>query len=283
MLVLPMMLWAQGQGVQLGLHGGAGQWHSDRAAGSWVPEMGLDARYIVRWRVRPYTQLGLHTGLEASYFTSKLSGDFSNQYTRTDYLGNKIEYTTSATVAEQHTNIGLTIPVLFAFQTHGFALNIGPKLLWVAYSNYQRTVSKASIDAYYPAYGVHVTDQPSTGQIATPLTLSGQGSAKNLQVLLSAELGYEWQIGDPYERFNEHYIGIQLYANYGLWSLQTSADEAMVSVSPIVTPSANPQIQIGSIQGMGSPLSYMSCGLRIYYTIQTVDYSSRGWHRFHGK
>jgi len=275
------MLMAQGQGLQIAIDGGAEKWQQDKASGQFAPEAGLEVRYLVRWRVMPNTQLGLYTGLGGTYSKSTLEGSFTNQFTRQDYLGNTIEYTTSAAVSEQHRNIQVSLPVLFAFQTHGVALNIGPKLLWLALDNYQSTLNSATIDAYYPAYKVHVINQPSTGHIDVPSTQQGTGTSNNLQLTLSAELGYEWQLGNPYSRDYEHYIGVQLYANYGVWSASFNTNQPMLSVAPISSASASPQITVGTIQGLGSSLSSISFGLRLYYTLQTVDYRGRGWHRWH--
>ena len=113
-----------------------------------------------------------------------------------------------------------------------------------------------------------------------PKTLPLKGKSLTFKVKLTAEAGYEWQIGNPYSRYNEQYIGLQLYANYGLYSWSEHTEDPFLSVGAITTASPSPQVSIRSIQSI-SPLAYMSFGVRCYYTIQTVDYPGRGWHRYH--
>jgi len=98
--------------------------------------------------------------------------------------------------------------------------------------------------------------------------------------MVSAEIGYEWQIGNPYHRFKEQYVGLQLYANYGVWSWTEHSDAPFLSVSAITGATSNPQITTQSISSTASQLNNLSIGLRLYYTIQTVDYPGRGWHHY---
>jgi len=71
---------------------------------------------------------------------------------------------------------------------------------------------------------------------------------------------------------------VQLYANYGVWSWSEKESEAFMAVDAI-TPGTYPKISTTSMQSATS-LGYMSFGVRLYYTIQTVDYPGRGWHRW---
>jgi len=175
--------------------------------------------------------------------------------------------------------MGLELPVLFAFQAHGFALNIGPKLLWILQDQYTQTIDEAHVIAYFPQIGVTVPDADPTGRIETPYTRQGKGSLSPFHVLLSAEIGYEWQIGNRYSKFNEQYIGIQLYADYGLWSQKKQNDDPFIAVTPIQPGQTAPTITIGSIFQSDKALNYFSAGLRLYYTIQSVDYPGHGWHK----
>ncbi|MCQ2311657.1 MAG: hypothetical protein MJZ64_07920 [Paludibacteraceae bacterium] len=281
LLCLPLGLWAQGQGLQVALQGGAAGWQIENGTHTWSPEGGLDLRYIMRCRVGRYTQLGLHAGVGASYSAYKLKGDLTDHFTRQDYLGNTIQYTTSAHAEEKHQAVGVSVPLLFALQTHGATVNIGPKLLWLAYDRYDQTVDHADIVAFYPAYGVPVHNQPGTGIMDTPYSQSGRSANSTIHLLLTAEIGYEWQLGNPYSRYSEQYIGLQLYANYGLCSWGNRAGEPFMSVSSI-TATQGPQITTTAIQ-QSSALAYLSLGVRFYYTIQTVDYPGRGWHHYRAR
>jgi len=274
-----MLLLAQGHGLQVAPRGGVTTWLGGSEVKSDLsPEGGLDLRYTVRWRVMRDVQVGLYTGVSAGYSHSTLRADLYNQYDRTDLYDLHIQYTTTASVEEKHRQLGVELPILFALQAHGFALNVGPKLLWMAMDSYDQTISDAHIDAYYTEIGVHVTDTRATGLLPTPAHRTAQGTLPKVNMLLSAEIGYEWQVGNWYSKKKEQYVGIQLYANYGLWGLNSSKD-AFLSVTPSAGDNQLPKIAIGSISSANTPLNYLSAGLRLYYTIQTVDYPGHGWHQ----
>ena len=55
----------------------------------------LDLGYIWYAPV-PKADLGIRTGLLLGYGASAIGGGFSQQFTNTDYLGNQMDYTTSA-------------------------------------------------------------------------------------------------------------------------------------------------------------------------------------------
>ena len=101
LLCLPQLLVAQGQGLQIGLQGGIGGRQAGGDACTWSPEGGLGLRYLARWRVAKQTQLGLYAGVGATCSSFRLEGDYSSQFSRQDYLGNTLEYTTSAHAQEQ--------------------------------------------------------------------------------------------------------------------------------------------------------------------------------------
>jgi len=238
----------------------------------------LDIGYVCRWRVMRDVQIGFKTGLGLNYASTKASADLSNQFDRTEPFYNiPIHYTTTAHAIEQHSQLGLELPLMFAFQAKGFALNIGPKLLYMAMDKYSQTIDTAKITATIA--GVPIPDVEVIGRIKTPYTQQGSNALSPLHVLLSAEIGYEWQIGNHYSKKNEQFIGIQLYADYGLWSLNNKTSDPFIAVTPIQPGQTAPQITIGSIFQSESALRYFSAGLRIYYTIQTVDYPGHGWHK----
>lgn len=277
-LSISLSIFAQGQGLQIAPKGGLTQWMGKDVHGRIAPTAGLDLSYIVRWHVGRETQIGFRTGLGVSYASCTLTADMHDCYERVDYYSNTIEYTNSASAQEQHKQLLLEIPVLLAFQTHGFAIHVGPKLLWTAYNPYNQTVNEAHIVAYYPRYGVPVPDEMPTGRLITPYTHTGTKGLPTLTLALSGEIGYEWQLGNRYSHFAEHYIGLQLYADYGLKNLALPNQEAFLSVAPITAAHQTPPVTVGVIAG-STPLHYLNVGLRLYYTIQSVDYSARGWHR----
>lgn len=278
-VLLPIGLWAQGQGLQLALKGGISQWTGKDIQAQLCPMGGLDLGYTIRWRMGNDTQLGLRSGLGFAYATSQFSATLSDQYSRTDYYSNTLQYTTSASATEKHQQLQLDIPVLFALQTHGFTIHLGPKLIYIASDRYTQTVDQADIQAFYPRYGVTVRNTAPTGRLVTPYSTSGSQGLPSLTLALSGEIGYEWSIGERYSRKSEQYIGVQVFVDYGLKSFLPPTQEAFLSVAPITAARQTPAVFVGTIAAANS-LNLFSAGLRVYYTIQSVDYPGRGWHRY---
>jgi len=272
-----MLLMAQGQGVQIAPKGGIAMWKGSGVKSSLAPVGGLELGYTARWSVMRDVHMGFRLGAGASYAAPQLTADLQDQYDKQDYMGLQLQYTNTANVKEKHQQLNVEVPVLFAFEAHGFAINIGPKLLVVMSDKYTQTVNSANIDVYFPEYKVTVHNEAPTGLLQTPYERSGNNTLPKLSVLLSAEVGYEWAVGNRYSRKNEQYIGVQLYVDYGLWN-QRPTETAFLDVAPITGPYQQPTVTVGTIPA-AQKLNYLSAGLRFYYTIQTVDYSGRGWHR----
>jgi len=279
-LALSLGVWAQGQGVQIAPKGGVSRWSGQDVQTKWAPMGGLDLGYIIRWRLGEYSQMGLRTGAGLSYTTSQLSTTITDQYTRLDYYDkpHTLEYTCFARTQEQHKQLQVDIPLLMAFQTHGFTLNIGPRLIWMAYDKFTQNVDSAYISAYFPKYGVTSYNEPETGRLDVPYTNTRKNGLPTLSLALSAELGYEFCLTGRYTKKNEQYIGFQLFADYGVFNIVTPKQEAYLAVDPITGPNQKPAVTVGAI-APAKALRNINLGLRIYYTIHSVDYSEYNWHR----
>lgn len=278
-LLLPLSLWAQGHELQLAPKIGIAQWSGQDVTSKVGPVVGLDMHYIHRWPVTEEIQLGLRTGLGLNYTSSQLSGSYTRRFSQWDYMGNTINYTAVVNASEQHKQFLVDIPVMASLLSHHISANLGCKLLWFAADNYTQTVERALVDAYYPRYGVYVFNETPTGMLATPYTQTGKNSLPQLSLALSADVGYEWSLGYIGRKAYEHFVGVQLFLDWGIWNIVEPVQRNyQVVVDAITAPKQTPQVMVGSV-AEASNLHYFSIGVRGYYTIDFQSHRKSRHHR----
>ena len=97
-------------------------------------------------------------GLSLGYSGYGYRGNFEEQYTNTDFLGNKMEYTNTVVGAEMKvTQLNIEVPLMAVFRYEGFVFGTGLKFIMPgAANNYTQTMQEVRINAFYPQYGVTV-------------------------------------------------------------------------------------------------------------------------------
>jgi hypothetical protein len=142
-------------------------------------------------------------------------------------------------------------------------LNVGPRFMLPFATSSALTIRSASIDAYYPLYDVHVTDQLITGKLTTPYTLPHTAIIPRYSLLVAAEIGYEWSLS------GQSALGLQLYADVGVWNSagkNPAPITPLIQVSPITSVETPvPTVTVGDIAPMIKDLRYIDFGLRVYY------------------
>lgn len=226
----------------------------------------LDLGYVWYASV-PRAELGLRTGLLVGYGAAGTSGAFSQQFTNTDYLGNLMRYTTSAQLFSRSQMVSVEIPLMMALRVKGFTFNAGFSLQTLLWQHTCQHLTSPHIDAFYPAYNVHVTDELITGQ----LTASRQTSvyASGLPVVglgVCTEIGYDFALP-------KGYLGLQAFFSCSVCSNYRASDDIVIAVSSITDPvNPVPCVQVSNaLPSLCSSVRPLSFGLRLYYAFE--------WHR----
>jgi hypothetical protein len=159
-------------------------------------------------------------------------------YTQSTEVG-PVDYTIKADeVKETDRNIQLEVPVMFSLiHDNGLFFNVGPKFMIPVFTPYNQAISNNKntiVDAYFPDEKVHVMNDAVTGVLGDDqYKLSGtdNGVQFNINVMLTAEIGYEWILK------NGNSLGLGAYANYSVFN--TFKNGSTVS-DPIVDLSTAP-------------------------------------------
>ena len=283
-------LSAQTSMLSIGVRGG-GQTYLPTAAvgatGEVKPGIGgagaLDVRYTYYGSVASQVELGVAVGAGFGYGTTGIKGTNMDSYTNIDYLGNKMDYSIDATYSLKDQFAKVDVSLLLAMRFGGVTLNVGPRFMLPFAASSALTIRQSAIDAYYPAYNVHVTDLLITGKLETPYTEKHPSNISKYNLLIAAEIGYEW-------RLNQHALGVQLFAEAAVWSKQspiTNYQSPMISVAPISNANAPvPSVTVGSAESFVSGRRYIGVGVRAYYAfhiehIRIRHFKPRGDSRDH--
>ena len=286
LLMLPLLLWAQGQGVSVALRGGVTLYTGTTFKAQPAVSGGADIRYQCLWDCYHDMYIGLETGLGFGFNRAEFGGELSNQFTQQDAHGNELQYNVSAKINQISTSMQVDLPILFSAHIKGVVLNIGPSLHSGIIENFDQILKREQIDAYLPRYDITLHNEPMIGYVPeSELNKRETRFAPTLRLALSAEIGYEWAIPDYYTN-REHYVGLQAYAHYGVWALPTAGSEHVLYV-PAMKPidEQNPHakastLEIGNLCAIANRKAHpISLGIRLYYTLRGADYRAYGWHR----
>lgn len=262
----------------IGLRGGvASMLHNtiDGANGKWKPgfDVLLDLQYAHYWQKGDQPSYGILTGLSAGYVRSGVTSEAS--YTIPS--NGQLSYDINVKAKEYDGAVLLEVPLMFSMITNkGFFFNVGPRFQLPVFNHYKTTVDNATeknIVALFEKEGVKVDDQIVTGRADSEKGTNQTISKFNL--LLGAELGYEWRLK------NNNSFGLGVYANYGLFSLYKN--DAAGQILDITAPNGTSfgQVDINSItktytQGDGfkfgakNGLDFFDCGIKLNYSFNFV-------------
>lgn len=226
----------------------------------------LDLQYAHYWaKADDKCRLGLLVGLGVGYMQSGLKQSWNEQFTANTTDGDILYTITADEVKDKTGQVQLEIPVMFSMITPGgFFLNAGPKVLLPVYTPSTQTITNPNVDAYFAEEGVHVTNEVVTGVVsAEQQTLKSTTDNKmKLNVMLGAELGYEFQLRSG------NSIGLGVYANYGLWSMFKNSGDG--SVLELTAPDGGKMAQI-DVQSLtnaqASKMGYLDAGLKLTYNL----------------
>ena len=208
--------------------------------------------------------LGLRTGLDLGYQYSPYSAQFEHQYSNVDYLGNQMDYTTSGVMDITQNQLYASVPLMFALRSKGFVWNIGARVQMAMYQVGKQQLFNPLIEAYYPAYGVTVSNVLITGVVAeNQMVLPVEFPANALDIMAVTEIGYEYTF-----RRSKSAIGALAYFNIGIWnSFPEATGNPIIQVAPI-TDKNNPVPAVTVNNAYNALLtSYipMQFGVKLYY------------------
>lgn len=255
----------------IGLRGGtASLMHETEAMGKW--RAGFDglldlqyAHYFGKQKWDSRVNLGIITGLSLGWAQSGLRAGVDTTY-MVNTVDGDINYTVSADkVQENDGQLQLEIPLMFSLITEkGFFFNVGPKLVVPVYTHYKQSIVSPDVNAYFIEEGVNVSNEVITGLVQdNQLKSKGKWNSSKINVMLTAELGYEWLLN------NGHSLGLGVYANYSVYNLYKNStdNKSLINVS---APSASAPATVDVLsatdtyaKGMG----YFDCGLKLTYNL----------------
>ena len=282
--VLCTPLSAQTSLLGIGLRGG-GQMNIPSAAEKSTADVrsglggvgGIDLRYTF-YSCIGTTGIGFTVGAGFGYGSTALKGTNTDQYTNIDYLSNRIDYTIDSKFRQTDKFAQANASLMLALCFGNFTLNVGPRFMLPISPSSNLTIEEAHINAYYPTYDVNVTDQLITGVLATPYTQSVSSFLPKYNVLMGAEIGYEFGITD------KTFLGFQLFADIAVWSQQSPnplTPNPLIRVEPIKDASNPvPAVSVNSLNDRIEALRYLDFGLRAYVAF-SVGKNSEEHERLH--
>ncbi len=259
-------LSAQTSLLSVGVRGGGQTWlptKAEKVTGDIQGNIGgsglLDLRYTFYGDVSDKIGLGFAVGAGIGYGSTSLKGTCTDTLTNHDYNNYEMKYTNTGQFVKTDKFAKADISLLFAMRFGAVTVNIGPRFMLPFATTSSLTITSAVIDAYFPKFDNHVTNEVITGYLQTPYTQKDTSNLPQYNLLLAIEAGYEWTLQE------RHIIGLQAYANFGLNNYITPKSGPLISVAPIEQANTPAQVTVGSPEGLISRRRFIDFGIRVYY------------------
>ena len=265
---------AQIHRVGFGVSAGANTMFADTALTNlWGPLAGIEGYYACMFAINnTELLLGPRTGLEAFWSMSGFETPVSEQFTNTDYLGHKIDYTVSGEVSEKYHHVYVGIPLMLALKYRGFVAGVGIKARALLWNTGRTDVTHMTTTAYYPEFDIAVVDEPKMGVVKDmSYDLSCSRTTPEWHVAVAAEAGYEWEVK------KNQWIGLRVFADYDIWNSFTQPEDAaprVVDIAPITAANKTAEMTVTPIcEAALAKFSALHVGLTISYTFDFIDTS----------
>ena len=248
----------------IGLRGGASALMHHADQGNWTcgGDVVLDLQYAHYWAKdgRP-VDLGLIVGLGIGYQQSGLKKDSD----LTTFTKGTVDYTVLAKdVKETDHQLQLEVPLMFSLiHESGLFFNVGPKFMIPVYTPYNQSVNQdeTHISAYFQETGVTVQDKEVTGVYKGQQPETSNGIQFNINVMLTAELGYEWTLKSG------NSLGLGAYANYSVFNTfkNTPNAEGLFNLTaPSDTDKAHLDV-LSATRAYADKLGFFDAGVKVAY------------------
>jgi hypothetical protein len=254
----------------IGLRGGASALMHHAEQGKWNcgGDVVLDLQYAHYWADDSRkVDLGIIAGLGIGYHQSGLSKDAEHtEYDRTTGTSN-VHYTVDIKdIKETDHQLQLEVPVMFSLiHNNGLFFNIGPKFMIPVWTPYKQTanVDETSIAAYFQETGITVIDQTLTGKYTGQEPEEKNGIQFNINVMLTAEIGYEWILKSG------NSLGLGAYANYSVYNSykNTTNKEGLFNLTaPASDGSSVAKLDVlSATHAYTDKLGYFDAGIKLAY------------------
>ena len=232
----------------------------------------LDLRYTYYFSCVKQMYMGYQVGLGFGYGYSTFTGKYSDLYSVTDYMSDQVDYSINARFRQFSQFAKVDLSFMLAFNLHGVTINVGPKIMFPFSSKTYMTITDPSISAYFPEYGIKITDEVVTGRMKDVKNRVAFG-LPTVNLMLAAEVGYEW----TFKSYRT--IGVQAYCAGSMWgknprtvpdntsTRKVKHDEHMINIAPVANDmESEPTITVNSVRNTFSRLHYLEFGVRAYYT-----------------
>ena len=252
----------------IGVRGGAAGLLHTVQSGSWTcgGDALLDLQYAHYWTndSRP-ADLGIIVGLGIGYSQSGMKAAVDTSYTVSTTDGN-IDYTLKADEVREHDGqLQLEVPLMFSMiHENGLFLNVGPKFMIPVYTPYKQNITNPDINAYFPAEGVNVSNEVITGYLKdNQLTNAGtdNGNQFSINVMVTAELGYEWTLKSG------NSLGLGAYANYCVYN-SFKNNGSVKSLMDVTAPQGSSVATVDVLSATktyATGLGYFDAGIKLAY------------------
>lgn len=264
----------------IGLRGGAAGLLHQTQEGNWTcgGDVVLDLQYAHYWAKdgRP-VDLGIITGVGLGYAQSSVKSSVNSTRLGVEDLDAAnpmhIDYTIRADEVKEHDGqLQLEVPLLFSLiHQNGLFFNVGPKFMLPVFTPYKQTISNnpnTFVEAYYQETGVRVTNDVITGLLAEDQYTSTGTDYKNkftINVMLTAEIGYEWILKSG------NSLGLGAYANYSVYNSfknnpEDPATDPLIRVESAPSNTSNAVINVNPLTGTyASGLGFFDAGVKLAY------------------
>jgi hypothetical protein len=194
-------------------------------------------------------------------------------------MSDEMLYTTSGKVNAMHKRAYAEIPLMAAFRSRGFVLQLGPKVQYSFWNSAAQSIEESNIDAYYVPFDVHVTNEVITGVVSANDLAERklEGGAPAFNILAALRIGYETRVG------NQTRIGIMAYVDYNIWNTLSISriDQPFIAVAPI-TDAANPVPDVtvnNAFSSFISGINPLQVGISLYFGIEFEQRSNNSYRR----
>lgn len=234
----------------------------------------VDLGYTFYWHVESLHFLGIHTGLSAGYATNESLIALDEKYTNYDYLNNALIYNTTGKTHVAMKRAYAEVPIMAAYRHRNIIAQLGLKVQYSFQSSTTQEVKEASVDAYFPAYDVHVTDKLITGIVNEEDfgKRSINVSAPPLNLILAMKVGYEFRFK------KKHILGLAAYMDFNIWNNMNlpRLGQPHIAVAPISNPlDPVPAVTVNNaFHTIINHINPIQIGVSVYYALEFRLYSS---------